>query len=938
MFRKSSREQPPSRPEPTFMSRNQMGEYLKDLRTNRPQRPSGGGRSLPWLRPTTSRPEIQTQFSTPSETPPHLEIVNLPPRSSSALSIRKEDSDLTNNTQQPTRTARPLVRLPSSISTKGDVSGSPSEQEPPVDVPYIENGQRWMERQESRSISMALRDMDLKQEQNLHAAAQDEASELVWNHQNPGAPYRNPDAPKYKEHLRRGSHARAHSTDRAGPFERSSSQMSGMLQATDSTSSGEIGQSSSQSSRVPSDSSLKISPTKTSAVETEVKMEKDSTIQSNSSPKKPYSGLAQTVARDISTHRRTSSGSKRKASNGSGNAIFKNPNDQIYEEPEEDQKAKIADPRPPPLPLSMRRNPFARVKFAQQEKIERSNSEPILDVKKFNKYEIHKNPPSQSRNPGYTLNVSTPSRPNTPNDSNQDSAEESIRLKDGKEVRGDDIRAATSMKMKDRSSKLPTPAVVSDKPGRPIVSFDPNWKPKEVELQEEKSRPLPSEPNKKGPDLRLERPSPIPTKAATTTGLPTLGVFDIASRERAHSPPPAIHNDTMETSIVVPVINVDGPPQIPRINEPEPQVKPSFSHPQAPLARSNTTPIPVINVPDEPPQNPQRPLPSINISEESSPAIQRPSIPGINEPTRSQSSSRQRPLPTINAPSAPRPTNPSRPLPTISAPNRPPSKPSVTTRPLPQPSSSRPPPLRHAHTTSETMPPPRGSHWSPSPHRSTAQCAQCALPISGRIVSAAGQRFHPTCFQCHHCGEGLECVAFYPEPTDMRTQRLSRIRRRLAGEPIPNSSDPSAPDEVADGDESLRFYCHLDFHELFSPRCKSCHTPIEGEVVVACGANWHVGHFFCAQCGDPFDASTPFVEKEGYAWCVGCHCNRYSAKCRKCRKPVTEVVVKALGWEWHGECFVCTECGGEFEDGKYFLRGDSQDPVCMRCEARRLKA
>jgi hypothetical protein len=56
--------------------------------------------------------------------------------------------------------------------------------------------------------------------------------------------------------------------------------------------------------------------------------------------------------------------------------------------------------------------------------------------------------------------------------------------------------------------------------------------------------------------------------------------------------------------------------------------------------------------------------------------------------------------------------------------------------------------------------------------------------------------------------------------------------------------------EEYDGDESLRFYCHLDFHEFFSPRCKSCKTPIEGEVIVACGAEWHSGHFFCAQCGD----------------------------------------------------------------------------------------
>jgi hypothetical protein len=32
------------------------------------------------------------------------------------------------------------------------------------------------------------------------------------------------------------------------------------------------------------------------------------------------------------------------------------------------------------------------------------------------------------------------------------------------------------------------------------------------------------------------------------------------------------------------------------------------------------------------------------------------------------------------------------------------------------------------------------------------------------------------------------------------------------------------------------------------------------------------------------------------------------------------------------------ECGGEFEDGRYFLRGESDDPVCVKCEERRLKA
>ena len=142
---------------------------------------------------------------------------------------------------------------------------------------------------------------------------------------------------------------------------------------------------------------------------------------------------------------------------------------------------------------------------------------------------------------------------------------------------------------------------------------------------------------------------------------------------------------------------------------------------------------------------------------------------------------------------------------------------------------------------------------------------------------------------------------------------MQRILARRSGDCFEGqesiSPDEAIQLEISDGDEALRFYCHLDFHELFSPRCKSCKTPIEGEVIVACGAEWHQGHFFCAQCGDPFDSTTPFVEKDGYAWCVGCHTNRYSSKCRKCKKPVTDTVVKALGYDWHADCFVCTVSG-----------------------------
>lgn len=93
-------------------------------------------------------------------------------------------------------------------------------------------------------------------------------------------------------------------------------------------------------------------------------------------------------------------------------------------------------------------------------------------------------------------------------------------------------------------------------------------------------------------------------------------------------------------------------------------------------------------------------------------------------------------------------------------------------------------------------------------------------------------------------------MAFYPEPQGERDERVARIRRRGAGELVESDEDDGGHTVEQDGDEGMRFYCHLDFHEFFSPRCKSCKTPIEGDVIVACGAEWHAGHFFCAQCGD----------------------------------------------------------------------------------------
>ncbi|KAF2862744.1 hypothetical protein K470DRAFT_212000 [Piedraia hortae CBS 480.64] len=562
------------------------------------------------------------------------------------------------------------------------VSEMPPNTTPKKESSPVENVTRRVER-------LALEDMD-EEERRIHEAAQEEASELVWKHRNPvaaemeiGKPYVNPELGNGKKECRKTFHG-------------------------------------------------------------------------------SYGALKSAVKDDIATAARRSSSGYKRIMSGEKSKMFMKPEDRIWEdEPAEIvlkpkvEEAPMEEPKKPAItpvqpPSYARRNPFARARM-QADRLPHSSSAPVLPIassgsSRFDRVEIQRNPPSQSRNAGYTYN-STSHLPSL-----------EVETKDGKELRGRDIRDATSKQRRDRSPNLPQPSMVSDRPGRPIVSFDRDWKPKE----ESPKRP----------------------------------------------------------------------------------------------------PIPIICVPDEPPS-----IPTIQV-DDSTPSIQ------------------------IT-------TDPSPPVPTICLPDEEPQPPKggPTTRPRPI----------HAHTTGALKSTPHTTPWISS--SSSIHCASCSEPIAGRILSAADHRFHPSCFVCHQCGTNLELVAFYPEP-----------------QPNDEASLPSPP----------KFFCHLDYHELFSPRCKSCKTPIEKHAIVACGAHWHEGHFFCAQCGDPFDATTPFVEKDGYAWCVNCHTNRYSPKCRRCRKPVTEMVVQALGAEWHSECFVCEECKSPFEDERFFIRGEGV--VCVKCEERRLKA
>lgn len=782
--------------------------YLADLRSHRVARP-GGARPQPPAGPRQTPSRTSTRSAT-GRFSPDAESLNSKVPSVAGASMTSRYS----STSRATRDYYPASAGATPLKP-GEVVGSAT---------YIERGQRWMEKEEATSLRDAMDELDLRkalrspppeqqqqreadntgdgdnEEARVYAAALDEAAELVWRHQH-GKKSPPPDAPyRYRPHLRKDSYAHARTASVSG-----SPTKAGTRSFSGSSSESEAQQGESSSSR------------------------NAKTYGSIINRPSPFS-----ESRRNGSQKRNISGEIAKPFSG----------DQIWEEPASSptkSTAAAGSGRVSPEKLGSRpANPMSRVRFEPVEE-EGAKPKPRVRPSPFNRVEIHRNPPSQSRNAQYTTNLGSPTKA---------VSDAAVEKKNGMEVRGEDIRAATSMRLRDRSPNLPEPSAVSNSPGRPIVSFDANWR-------------APDESTDISPDRSNPATSRSPFQAKTKAmEIPTIVVAEEGTPLSSSKP-------TSIPSICVAGADYDDRP-IPSINIP------SIAVDEAP----NNPGVPTIVTPDDKPTPRARPLPAIGTH-------------GDNKPA---SASRARPLPTPGATGPPR-------------------------------SAQRP----------------RG-HWSPSPtasRRVTAMCHECSFPIEGRFVALRGgtEKFHPQCFSCFVCGTALEAMEISPEPDKLRAERLERIHRRAAGEVLPEVPGIT---KAEDGDDRMRFFCHLDWHELFAPRCKHCTTPILGEHIVALGEHWHYGHFFCAECGDPFDHGMTHIEKDGYAWCVNCQTKRTerrAPKCKSCKTAVIGQYIQALGGEWHEHCFRCAECQGGFDDGQIFPREDKGMFIvlCTICRTRELK-
>ncbi|KPM04587.1 Paxillin-like protein [Sarcoptes scabiei] len=171
-------------------------------------------------------------------------------------------------------------------------------------------------------------------------------------------------------------------------------------------------------------------------------------------------------------------------------------------------------------------------------------------------------------------------------------------------------------------------------------------------------------------------------------------------------------------------------------------------------------------------------------------------------------------------------------------------------------------------------------------------CDGCREPIEDdNYVSALGKNFHPDCFKCTECFKPLNPYNFYEKN----------------GLP----------------------YCEDDYHRLFSPKCAGCKQPIkDNNYIRAMGKDWHPDCFKCTQCKVPLDPEN-FYEKNGLPYCEKDYFNLFHPKCYGCTKPIQGTPLRAMGHDWHPECFNCDKCHVPLSPDNFYEKNGR--PYCENC-------
>ena len=124
-----------------------------------------------------------------------------------------------------------------------------------------------------------------------------------------------------------------------------------------------------------------------------------------------------------------------------------------------------------------------------------------------------------------------------------------------------------------------------------------------------------------------------------------------------------------------------------------------------------------------------------------------------------------------------------------------------------------------------------------------------------------------------------------------------------------------------------KMYCDSDCASA-GPMCAdpACRAPLSGTISKIGPRRYHSEHVRCSVCriglaGDEIKA------KSGVLFCEQDWNLKYGEFCHACSKYTSpEGRLKAMGFYWHPECFVCAACSSSFADGVFVVSAGK--PYC----------
>eukprot|EP00300_Choanocystis_sp_HF-7_P028157 c33570_g1_i1.p2 GENE.c33570_g1_i1~~c33570_g1_i1.p2 ORF type:complete len:251 (-),score=36.64 c33570_g1_i1:58-768(-) len=172
------------------------------------------------------------------------------------------------------------------------------------------------------------------------------------------------------------------------------------------------------------------------------------------------------------------------------------------------------------------------------------------------------------------------------------------------------------------------------------------------------------------------------------------------------------------------------------------------------------------------------------------------------------------------------------------------------------------------------------------------KCAACSRFIGAKVLAAGDNKYHPECFVCVACS--LPFDAAYVMSEGLPYHNNNCIER--------------------------------------GPACAECRRSLSGTVSRVGSKRYHQDCFKCSVCKTLL-GDTDFKTVEGALYCVPDYRLKTGRFCHGCSRYLDDSVVKALGKEWHPECFVCTTCRGQFPGGS-FVVGDGKPYCNATCAGR----